>query len=92
MTGKTITLEVEPSETIENVKAKIQDKTDIPADLQQLLYFKDDQTMKTHRIEDGHEAEDGFTLSDYNVQQEHTLLLLTRGQFYVTYMYTSQCF
>ena len=86
MTGKTITLEVEPSETIENLKSKIQDKEYIPADLQQLLYFKNEQKMKTHREEDGHEAEDGRTLSDYNIQKEHTLLLLTRGQYYVTYI------
>ena len=67
LTGRTFTVEVEPGDTTENVKARIQDKTGFPANQQRLIFANK-------------RLENGYTLRDYNVQNGDTVYLVLRLQ------------
>ena len=77
LTGKTITLDVEPSDLIENVKAKIEYKEGIPPDQQRLICWV--WVMKEGKLKkEAKQLENDRTLADYDIQKETTLHLVLR--------------
>ena len=65
LTEETITLDVEPTDTIESIKSKIQNEMGVPLSQQRLIF-------------DGQQLEDGHTLDDYKIQNNSTLLFLLK--------------
>jgi len=65
LTGKTITMDLEDSDSISTIKQKIQDKEGIPADQQRLVF-------------NGKQLEDDKTVGDYNIQAEANIHLVLR--------------
>jgi Ubiquitin family len=68
LTGRTITLNVKPSETVYDIKSKIEDKEGIPINQQRLIFSE-------QYLEDHH------TLEDYNIVKESTIHLLLNSGF-----------